>query len=168
MSQDPQAQPQPGSRDLLLYVQAAVVMIPLVFLCTGLIAGFDYLFVLLGDPALTEQIQKAATSERDAAEFVPEIMRLLAPRMHWSFVALLASLLTFPLLGWILGRYAHNPGWAGILPLVDLASGFSPILMGSPDTPQLIAVPEQIGILVVQIVTVHWAAHRAHAVRSAA
>lgn len=169
MSEETEPQPpQTGTRDLVLYVQVGVAMIPLVFLFTGLCAGVDYLLVLLQDHALADQVQKAAEAHRDTAQFVPEMMKLLAPRMHWSMVALVASLLTFPVLGWILGRYARDPGWAGILPLVDLASGFSPVLMGSPDMPQLIAVPEQVGILVVQIVTVHWTAHRAWASRNAA
>lgn len=158
MSEEPEPSPVAWG-DFLLYAQVAVAMIPLVALFAGLCAGVDYLLVLLTDASLMEQVQKAAEAHRDTDRFVPEMMALLAPRMHWSLLVLAASLLTFPLLGWIVGRYAQNPGWAGILPLLDLASGFNPVLMGTPEVPQLVPVLEQVGILIVQIVAVHGTAY---------
>lgn len=151
-----------GGRDLILYVQVSIAMVFLVLLFWALCAGVANMLLLLWDPALQERFQAAATNHRDTARFVPEMMKLLAPRVPWGLVALVTSLLTFPILGWILGRYAHDPSWAGVLPLVDVASGFSPLLIVFPETPQLIPLPEQIGILVVQIVTVQGTAMWAH------
>lgn len=161
MSDETTEQPG-GSRDVILYVQVSIVMVFLFLLFWALCAGAANVLLMLWDPALQERFQAVATAHRDSAQFVPEMMKLLAPHIPWGAVALAASLLTFPLLGWILGRYAHDPSWAGILPLVDVASGFSPLLIVFPEAPQLIPLPEQIGILVVQIVTVQGTAWWAH------
>ncbi|NMA27452.1 MAG: hypothetical protein GX934_06785, partial [Burkholderiales bacterium] len=66
-----------------------------------------------------------------------------------------------------LGRYAEDPSWAGILPLVDLLSGLNPIMLGQQDLIPVLPVHQQLGILLVQILCIHMVAYRVHARRKA-
>lgn len=161
--------PRPSStlRNLSVYAQVSLAMVAGVYLLWAFIGGIDAQIAMLLDPSLQAQVEEAARAHQGSEEWVVEVLKIVAPRMHWPAVALVASLLAFPLLGWLLGRYAEDPSWAGILPMVDLLSGLNPIMLGQQDLIPVLPVHQQFGILLVQILCIHLTAHRVHVRRRA-
>ena len=139
----------------MLYVQVSLLMVAGVYLLWALLGGVDSQVALAQNPELVAQVEAAVKAHQGSEQWVVEVLKVMAPRMHWAAVALGTSLVAFPLLGWLLGRYAEDPSWAGVLPLVDLLSGLNPVMIGQQDLIPLLTLPEQIGILLVQIVTIH-------------
>lgn len=153
MTGEPQA--GPNWRNLSLYTQVALVMVAGVYLLWAVLGGVDSQIVMLSDPALQAQVEAAAKAHQGSEQWVVEVLKVMGPRMHWPALALVTSLLAFPLLGWLLGRFADDPTWAGILPLVDLLSGLNPIMIGQNDIIPALTLQQQVGILLVQILTIH-------------
>jgi len=161
--------PRPSStlRNLSVYAQVSLAMVAGVYLLWAFIGGIDAQVAMLLNPGLQDQVEEAARVHQGSEEWLVEVLKIVAPRMHWPAVALVASLLAFPLLGWLLGRYAEDPSWAGILPMVDLLSGLNPIMLGQQDLIPVLPVHQQFGILLVQILCIHLTAHRVHVRRRA-
>jgi len=159
--------PSSTLRNLSVYAQVSLAMVAGVYLVWAFLGGLDAQIVMVADPALQARVQAAADSTQGNDQWVVEVLKLVAPRMHWGTLALVASLVTFPLLGWLLGRYAEDPSWAGILPLVDLVSGLNPIRLGGNDLIAPLPLDQQVGLLLLQILGIHLTAHLAHARRLA-
>jgi len=153
--------PRPSStlRNLSIYAQVSLAMVAGVYLLWAFIGGIDAQIAMLLDPSLQVQVDQAARAHQGSEEWVLEVLKIVAPRMHWPAVALVASLLAFPLLGWLLGRHAEDPSWAGVLPMVDLLSGLNPVMLGQQDLIPVLPVHQQVGILLIQILSIHLTAH---------
>lgn len=147
--------PAPSFRNMMLYVQVSLLMVAGVYLLWALLGGVDSQVALALHPELAGQVEAAVKAHQGSEQWVVEVLKIMSPHMHWAAVALVTSLIAFPLLGWLLGRYAEDPSWAGVLPLVDLLSGLNPAMIGQQDLIPLLTLPEQVGILMVQIVTLH-------------
>ncbi len=159
--------PTPTLRNLSVYAQVSLAMVAGVYLVWAFLGGLDAQIVMVADPALQARVQAAADASQGNEQWVVEVLKLVAPRMHWGGLALVTSLVTFPFLGWLLGRYAEDPSWAGILPLVDLVSGLNPIRLGGNDLIAPLPLDQQIGLLLLQILGIHLTARWVHVRRLA-
>ncbi len=159
--------PRPPStlRNLSIYAQVSLAMVAGVYLLWAFVGGIDAQIAMLADPTLQAQVEEATRVHQGSEEWVLEVLRIVAPRMHWPAVALVTSLMAFPLLGWLLGRFADDPSWAGVLPMVDLLSGLNPVMLGHQELIPVLPLHQQVGILLLQILTIHLAAQWAHARR---
>lgn len=159
--------PSSTLRNLSVYAQVSLAMVAGVYLMWAFLGGVDAQIVMTADPVLKSRVEAVTLSAQGNEQWVVDVLKLVAPHMHWGALALGASLLTFPFLGWLLGRYAEDPSWAGILPLVDLVSGLNPIRLGDNDLIAPLPMEQQVGLLLLQILSIHLVAHWIHVRRLA-
>lgn len=102
------------------------------------------------------------TAESPGQQATVEALRPVLRDLDWMAVALIASLVVYPLAGYLCGRFSGRPDWAGALPLLGLATRANPVTMPL----ELLGVPgglslgEQVVVVVVQVVAVHLAAEQ--------
>ncbi len=154
-----------------IWVYCVAVLVMHLLLGVGLYLGF--VVEIRQHSGLIEQLTKILDIYQiDSTSFSPvdlpdssvrEQIKYIAPvlvKIDWSKVAILASLLTFPLLGFLCGRFKADPAWAGVLPLGSIFTGSNPLLF--PSVLEMQGVKEvhisllgQIGIFTLQMLLVY-------------
>ncbi len=140
---------------LARYAQIALLMVIIVYLVWAVGGGIDAQLVAGSHPEIASQLvllEKQGFTEQNLLN----ILTMLNPHMHWFGLALFSSLVSFSMVGMMVGRWTDNPGWAGALPIIDLIAGFNPVLLGgAPNLIGRLSLEQQIAVLLLQVIVVH-------------
>ncbi len=140
---------------LARYAQISLLMVVIVYLIWAVGGGIDAQLVASEHPEIASQLvllEKHGFTEQN----LMSILTLLNPHMHWFGLALFSSLVSFTLVGIMVGRWTDNPSWAGALPIIDLVAGFNPVLLGgAPNLIGRLTLGQQTAVLILQVVVVH-------------
>lgn len=140
---------------IVVYIQVGLLMIVSVYLLWALLGGVDAQIILYFDPKLSGEYLKIVNSGETGEQLWMTILNLIAPRMHWFYLSFAASVLVFPILGWMLGRMLDCwPSQAGILPIAGLLSGLNPVRIGGGDFFCSLSLGDQFFVLAVQIICI--------------
>ena len=158
-------QKQNGSRTssligrLAAYAQVGLIMVFSVYLLWAFLGGIDAQYLVYMNKGLAAQYAKILTSGITGDQLFVDILTLIAPHMHWFYLALGSSVIAFPCLGWLLARLLDcEPKWAGILPILGLFSGLNPVRLGGDGFVTAFSISEQAVLLGIQIFCIHWTA----------
>lgn len=172
---DPESQPSPVAHNIALYAQIGLVMLVGVYVVWVVLCGIDAQIAMMTDPHLLEEIKAATGIDFSDSSTVPSLnagadqfvtlLRIVSPKMHWFAVAVVTSVICFPPLGFLLGRSAQDPSWAGLLPVIGLASGMNPACISSPESGALFPLSYQLIVLVLQILLIQCVANVVYSCR---
>lgn len=144
---------------LAAYAQVGLIMIFSVYLLWAFLGGIDAQYLVYMNKGLAAQYAKILSSGITGDQLFIDILNLIAPHMHWFYLALVSSVIAYPCLGWLLARLLDcEPKWAGILPILGLFSGLNPVRLGGDGLVAAFTMPEQAILLGVQIFCIHWTA----------
>ncbi len=142
-----------------VYAQVGLVMLFGVYLLWAFMGGLDAQLILMRHPELATEYEALLKGKISGDELFMKTLMLIAPHMHWFYLAVASSLVAYPCLGWLLGRMLDcPPTWAGLLPILGLLSGFNPAFIGASDFIATLSLEESIAVLTVQIVCIQGAA----------
>lgn len=146
-------QEEPGGlfRNLSVYSALALITLLTLYLVWSALMGVHMDQVVGQDPGLKARVDQILKQEGVGEVAIREILLLARPRLDWFLLAFGASVLVFPVVGYLAGRFAPNPEWAGILPILDLLSGMNPVLLRVADELPRLPLHEQVVVLVVQV-----------------
>lgn len=161
-------------RVLTIYAVAGLMMLFLVPAAWIGVSGAFVMALVEDRPEVRAEMNRVwdlyRTDPFDLGSLDPDSPRMVALRqvhepimaeVDWFLVALAVSLLVLPLLGYFCGRYSGEPAWAGALPILGLLTSNNPatLLSAREETAALApSLPEQLGVVVLQVVVVHMAA----------
>ena len=144
---------------LAAYAQVGLIMVFSVYLLWAFLGGIDAQYLVCMNKGLAGQYAKILSSGTTGDQLFIDILNLIAPHMHWFYLALGSSVLAFPCLGWLLARLLDcEPKWAGILPILGLFSGLNPVRLGGDGLVASFSISEQALLLGIQIFCIHWTA----------
>ena len=144
---------------LLIYAQVSLIMLFSVYLLWAFMGGIDAQYILYSNKDLADTYAGLIKANTSNEQLFIDILRLVAPKMHWFGLALVSSVVGFALLGWLLGRMLDcAPDWAGILPILDVLSGLNPLRLNSGGLLSGFTWGEQLLLLGVQIICIQWVA----------
>lgn len=144
---------------LAAYAQVGLIMIFSVYLLWAFLGGIDAQYLVYMNKGLAAQYAKILSSGTVGDQLFVDILTLIAPHMHWFYLALGSSVIAFPCLGWLLTRLLDcEPKWAGILPILGLFSGLNPVRLGGDGFVTAFSLSEQVVLLGIQIFCIHWTA----------
>ncbi len=144
---------------LAAYAQVGLIMFFSVYLLWAFLGGLDAQYLVYMNKGLAAQYAKILSSGTTGDQLFIDILSLIAPHMHWFYLALGSSLIAYPCLGWLLARLLDcEPKWAGLLPILGLFSGLNPVRLGGDGLIAAFTLPEQAFLLGIQIFCIHWTA----------
>lgn len=160
----PEGETSPIVRRLAVYAQAGLLMVVGVYFVWAFVGGLDAQLAMSGNAELITRVNDITKSGLSGDKMVIQVLQVMAPHMHWFEIALVASLVSFPVLGYFLGRYVDDPNWAGILPVLDLLSGMNPAYIGDNRMVVPLEMGQQLAVLLTQIIAIQavavWANRR--------
>lgn len=160
-------QPPAGQR-LSGYAKVAVLMLFLLPLSWAFAGGIDLQFAVAADPALTQAMNEASRamiagqSSTEWMSSCANIVMQASSQMHWFADALISGVLSCALLGFLLGHWSDDPSWAGLLPVLFIASGMNPACMGDGAFMPHLPVADQFLVLAGQCTALHLMAYRVY------
>ncbi|MGM9998594.1 MAG: hypothetical protein ACI38Q_04275 [Candidatus Bruticola sp.] len=141
------------------YAQVGLIMVFSVYLLWAFLGGLDAQYLVYANKGLADKYAAILNSGTVGDQLFVDILTLIAPHMHWFYLALASSLLAFPCLGWILARLLDcEPKWAGLLPIFGVFSGLNPVRLGGDGFITAFTTSEQFIILGIQILCIHCSA----------
>lgn len=141
-------------RNVYTYIALTMATVVGLTVTWGLLMGIQVQVLAAEDPALAALMEEAQRKQPTDMALVPKILAQAAPRMDWVMLAAATSLLVFPVVGWMAGRWAPDPTWAGCLPLLDLLAGVNPAHLSLEGLVPAMPMAWQVGLLVGQILLV--------------
>ncbi|MGM9992121.1 MAG: hypothetical protein ACI376_04640 [Candidatus Bruticola sp.] len=141
------------------YAQVGLIMIFSVYLLWAFLGGLDAQYLVYVNKGLASRYAEILNSGTVGDQLFIEILTLIAPHMHWFYLAVASSLIAFPFLGWLLARMLDcEPKWAGLLPIFGVFSGLNPVRLGGDGIIAAFTTSEQFIILGLQILCIHFSA----------